>query len=97
MTRMSPSSKRMAARRAAAVKHLARSLPGRISGMPGMRKSRNSWDAAGMSAKEERDFVRFAMSAEEESYATQQNLSPVKRGEIKKTGGRLTCSKRPLG
>jgi hypothetical protein len=45
-----------------------------------MRKSRNSWDAAGMSAKEERDFGRFAMSAEEESYATQQNLSPVKRG-----------------
>jgi hypothetical protein len=48
-----------------------------------------------MSAEEERDFNRFAMSAEEESYATQQNLSPAKMRGIKKTGGRLTFDKRP--
>jgi len=50
-----------------------------------------------MSADEERDFNRFAMSAEKESYATQQNLSPVKIREIKKTGGRLIFNKRPPG
>jgi hypothetical protein len=37
------------------------------------------------------------MSAEKESYATQQNLSPVKIREIKKTGGRLIFNKRPPG
>jgi len=57
-------------------------LPGRISGMPGIRNSRTSGDAAGLSADEERDLSRFAMSAEKESYATQQNLSPVKIRDI---------------
>jgi hypothetical protein len=37
------------------------------------------------------------MSAEKESYATQQNLSPVKMRGIKKTGGRLIFNKRPPG
>src|SRR6266478_5223435 len=55
--------------------------------MPGIRSSRNSGDVAGRSADEQRDLNRFAMSAEKESYATQQNLSPVKIREIKKTGG----------
>jgi hypothetical protein len=48
-----------------------------------------------MSAEEERDFNRFDMSAEEESYATQQNLSPAKMRETKKTGGRLTFDRHP--
>jgi hypothetical protein len=39
----------------------------------------------------------FAISAEEESYATQQNLSPAKMCEIKKTGGRLMFNERPPG
>jgi len=65
--------------------------------MPGIRNIRTSGDAAGLSADEERDLNRFAMSAEKESYATQQNLSPVKIREIKKTGGRLIFNKRPLG
>jgi hypothetical protein len=50
-----------------------------------------------MAAEEERDLDGFAMSAEEESYATQQNLSPAKMYAIKKTGGRLIFSKRPPG
>jgi hypothetical protein len=50
-----------------------------------------------MSADEERDLKRLAMSAAKESYATQQNLSPVKMGEIKKTDGRLIFNKRPPG
>jgi hypothetical protein len=54
--------------------------------MPGIRNIRTSGDAAGLSADEERDLNRFAMSAEKESYATQQNLSPVKIREIKKNG-----------
>jgi len=37
------------------------------------------------------------MSAEKESYATPQNLSPVKIREIKKTGGGLIFNKRPPG
>jgi len=37
------------------------------------------------------------MSAEKESYATQQNLSPLKIRGIKKTGGRLIFNKRPPG
>jgi len=65
--------------------------------MPGIRNIRTSGDAAGLSADEERDLNRFAMSAEKESYATQQNLSPVKIREIKKTGGRLIFNKRPPG
>jgi hypothetical protein len=65
--------------------------------MPGIRNSRNSGDAAGLSAEEERDLNRLAMSAEKESYATQQNLSPVKMRGIKKTGGRLIFNKRPPG
>jgi hypothetical protein len=50
-----------------------------------------------MSADEGRDLARFAMSAEKESYATQQNLSPLKIRGIKKTGGRLIFNKRPPG
>src|SRR6267378_1679336 len=37
------------------------------------------------------------MSAEEESYATPQVLSPAEMPAIKKTGGRLIFSKRPPG
>jgi hypothetical protein len=65
--------------------------------MPGIRNSRNSRDAAGLSEDEDRDLNRFAMITEKESYATQQNLSPVKIREIKKTGGRLIFDKRPPG
>jgi len=35
------------------------------------------------------------MGAEEESYATRQNLSPAEMHAIKKSGGRLMFSKRP--
>lgn len=65
--------------------------------MPGIRNSRNSEDAAGLSAEEERDLNRFAMSAEKESYATQQDVSPVKIPGIKKTCERLIFNKRPPG
>jgi hypothetical protein len=65
--------------------------------MPGIRNSRNSGDAAGLSEDEDRDLNRFAMITEKESYATQQNLSPVKIREIKKTDGRLIFDKRPPG
>jgi len=37
------------------------------------------------------------MSAEKESYATRQFLSPAKMHAIKKSGGRLMFSKRPPG
>jgi hypothetical protein len=37
------------------------------------------------------------MSAEKESYATEEDLSPAKMGEIKKTSGRLIFNKRPPG
>jgi hypothetical protein len=50
-----------------------------------------------MAAEEERDLDGFAMSAEKESYATQQNVSPAKMYAIKKTGGRLIFNKRPPG
>jgi len=60
-----------------------------------MRNSRSSADATGIFVVEERDFNRFAMSAEKESYATERNLSPTKMREIKKMGGRLLFSKRP--
>jgi hypothetical protein len=50
-----------------------------------------------MAAEEERDLDGFAMSAEKESYATQQNVSPEKMRAIKKTGGRLIFNKRPPG
>jgi len=35
------------------------------------------------------------MGAEEESYATRQNLSPAEMHAIKKSGGRLMFSKHP--
>jgi len=44
---------------------------------------------------EERGLDRFAMSAEEESYATRRILSPAEMHGIKKSGGRLMFSKRP--
>jgi hypothetical protein len=87
----------MAARRAAPVTRLARSSPWRISEIPGIGNSSNPGDAAEILGEERRDLNCFAMSAERESYATQQNLSPRKMCELKKTGGRLMFNKRPPG
>src|SRR5713101_6482822 len=97
MTRMSPFSKRIAARRAALVTDLTRSLPGRISGIPGTENSRSSGVAPELATEEERGLDRFAMSIEEESYATLQILSPAEMPAIKKSGGCLMFSKRPPG
>src|SRR5258708_5899306 len=80
---MSPSSKRMAARLAAPATHSTRSAPGRISGIPGIRNTRNSGDAAGMPEEKMRDFDGFAMSAEKESYATRQELASLKMYKLK--------------
>src|SRR6266436_3938960 len=59
--------------------------------------SRTSGVAPELAAVEERELDRFAMSAEQESYATRQNLSPAEMPAIKKSGGRLMFSKRPPG
>src|SRR6266850_7011566 len=65
--------------------------------MPGSEKRRTSGVARELATVEERGLDRFAMSAEEESYATRQLLSPAEMPAIKKSGGRLKFSKRPPG
>jgi len=50
-----------------------------------------------MSAEEGRDFGRFAMSAEEESYATQRNLSPAKMSGSEKERRALDLQRAPAG
>jgi len=59
--------------------------------------SRTSGVAPELAAVEERELDRFAMSAEQESYATRRILSPAEMPAIKKSGGRLMFSKRPPG
>src|SRR5438093_11137421 len=75
-----------------------RSSPPRISGMPGRRNRRTSGLTAGDFLVEARELERLAMIAEEESYASREDVSPAKNRTREKENGRsLSSNARPKG